>query len=72
MKVWGYCLCAFLYTLEAQALRSNEDWTGFYLGTKMGAALDQFDLTTSVQPSIFLNPAKAEVGQKIRTKILKS
>ncbi len=61
MKVWGYCLCAFLYTLEVQALGSNEDWTGFYLGTKMGAALEQFDLTTSVQPSIFLNSAKAQV-----------
>ena len=69
MKIWVYFVCALLYKLEVHAVRSNEDWIGFYLGTKIGAALEQFDLTTSVQPSIFLNSAKAQVINKCRQSI---
>ncbi|MGV3740344.1 MAG: outer membrane protein [Gammaproteobacteria bacterium] len=61
LKLCVYCLYGFLSILEVQALSSNEDWTGFYIGTKMGAALEQFDMTSVVQPSAFLNPAQTDV-----------
>lgn len=56
-----YFLCTFFYILGAQAIGSDKDWAGSYIGTKMGAALEQFDLTSSAQPSAFLNPAQVNV-----------
>ncbi|TAL58003.1 MAG: hypothetical protein EPN84_13375, partial [Legionella sp.] len=59
MKSQNGCLflaIACLSGIESIAIASttkNYDWTGFYIGTKVGAAFSQFDTQTSTQGSLF-------------------
>lgn len=50
--IGAYCSLAEAYT---------GDWTGFYAGSKMGAALEQYAMNTVVSPNPFINAAQAQV-----------
>lgn len=65
------CIAAFLNVTDSYA-RDSEYWTGFYIGSKMGAALEQFNTSTSVQPNPYINAAQAQVINNSGNQLLKS
>lgn len=61
LKIGIFVVSAFLYGTEAQALSPDAGWTGFYLGGKAGAALEHYDVLTSLQPNLIFTPAQDNV-----------
>lgn len=56
-----YICSALCYMIDTHALNSADNWGGCYLGSKMGAALEQFDLNTSVSSTPYLSPTQISV-----------